>query len=64
MYQQLPLKTRQVQGDDFIPLAIKMYGCHHPRFDSFFSSCVHANIAHRQQTSLVPLMLTMNNECQ
>jgi len=33
-------KTRsyaeQALGDDFIPLAIKMYGCLHSLFDSFF----------------------------
>ncbi len=42
--------------DDFIPLAIKTYGSFHPHFDFFFISYVHANIAHHQWTSLVPLM--------
>jgi hypothetical protein len=30
----------------FIPLVIKTYGCFHLHFDSFSTSCVHANIAH------------------
>jgi hypothetical protein len=30
----------------FIPFVIKTYGCLHPHFDSFLTSCVHANIAH------------------
>jgi hypothetical protein len=47
----------QVPRDDFIPLAIETYGCLHPRFDSFLTSCVHAYMAHHQQTSLVPSML-------
>jgi hypothetical protein len=42
--------------NDFIPLAIETYGCFHPHFDSFLSSCVHANITCHQQTSLVPSM--------
>ncbi len=48
--------TKQTLGDDFIPLAIKTYGCFHPCFDSFFISCVHANIICYQQISLVPSM--------
>jgi hypothetical protein len=47
----------QAPRDDFIPLAIKTYSCLHPRFDSSLTSCVHANTAHHQQTSLVPSML-------
>jgi len=38
--------------NDFIPLAIETNGCFHPRFDSFFISCVHANIVRHQLTSL------------
>jgi hypothetical protein len=37
--------TQQVQGNDFIPLTIETYDCFHPHFDSFFTSCLHANIA-------------------
>jgi hypothetical protein len=48
--------TKQTPWNDFIPLAIKTYGCFHLRFDSFFISCVHANIACHQQTSMVPSM--------
>jgi hypothetical protein len=36
----------QTLGDDFIPLAIETHGCLHPHFDSFFTSSVHASIAH------------------
>jgi hypothetical protein len=65
MQQQLPFKTKhnprhsechQVLGGDFIPFAIKTYGCFHPHFDSILTSCVHTNITRHQQTSLVPLM--------
>ncbi len=57
--------TPQVPGDDFIPLAIETYDCLHPRFDSFFTSCLHANIACHQQTSLVPSMLIfIGNKCR
>jgi len=49
--------TKWAPGDDFIPLAIKTYNCFHLRFDSFFTSCVHANITYHQQTSLVHSML-------
>jgi hypothetical protein len=34
--------TKRVPEDDFIPLAIEMCSCLHPRFDSFLTSCVHA----------------------
>jgi hypothetical protein len=34
----------QMLGYDFIPFAIKTYGCLHLHFDSFITSCVHANI--------------------
>jgi hypothetical protein len=34
----------------------KTYDCFHLRFDSFFTSCVHACITHHQQTSLVFFM--------
>jgi hypothetical protein len=47
---------KQTSRNDFIPLAIKTYNCHHPHFDSFLTSCVHACIIHHQQTSLVPSM--------
>ncbi len=43
--------------DDFISLAIETYGCFHSHFDSFFISCIYANIAQHQQTSLVFSML-------
>jgi hypothetical protein len=46
--------TEWTLGDDFIPLTIETYDCFHPHFDSFFTSCVHACIAHHQQTSLIP----------
>jgi hypothetical protein len=39
--------------DTFIPLAIKTYGCLHSRFNSFFSTCVQATIAHDLQSILV-----------
>jgi hypothetical protein len=48
--------TKWTLGDDFIPLVRKTYGCFHLNFDSFFISCVHVNITHHQQTSLVPSM--------
>jgi hypothetical protein len=34
----------QTARNNFIPLAIETYDCFHPCFDSFFTSCVHANI--------------------
>jgi hypothetical protein len=40
--------TKRAPKDDFIPLAITTYSCFHPHFDSFFTSCVHANIARHQ----------------
>ncbi len=40
--------TKQTPGNDFIPLAIKTYNCLHLYFDSFLTSCVHANIARHQ----------------
>jgi hypothetical protein len=46
--------TKQSLRNDFIPFAIETYGCLHPRFDFFFTSCVHVNIACYQQNSLVP----------
>ncbi len=49
--------TKQVPGDDFIPLAIETYGCFHLHFDSFLTSHVHATIVRHQQTSLIPSML-------
>jgi hypothetical protein len=49
--------TEQTPRNDFIPLAIKTYNSVHCRFDSFLTSCVHANIARHQQTFLVPSML-------
>jgi len=33
--------TERTLGYDFIPFAIKTYGCLHPCFDSFFTSYVH-----------------------
>jgi hypothetical protein len=45
---------------DFIPLAIETYGCFHPCFHSFFTSCVHANIVHHWQNSLIPSMFIFN----
>jgi hypothetical protein len=48
--------TKQTPGDDFIPLAIEIYGCFHLCFDSFFISCLHANIACYQETCLIPSM--------
>jgi hypothetical protein len=48
--------TKQVLGNDFIPLAVKTYSCFHLHFDSFLTSYVHECIAHHQQTSLVLLM--------
>jgi hypothetical protein len=49
--------TQRTSRDDFIPLAIDTYDYLHPYFDSFFTSCLHANIARHEQTSLVPPML-------
>ncbi len=43
-------------GNYFIPLAIKIYGCFHTHFVSFFTTCVEATIACHQQSSLVPMM--------
>ncbi len=40
----------------FIPLAIKIYGCLHTHFVSFFITYVHATIRCHQQSSLVPMM--------
>jgi hypothetical protein len=37
--------TKRTPKDGFIPLAIMTYSCLHLHFDSFFISCVHANIA-------------------
>jgi hypothetical protein len=51
------LYVEQASSDNFIPLAIKMYGCFHFRFDSFFIACAHTIIACHQRSSLVPLML-------
>jgi hypothetical protein len=33
--------TERMPKDDFIPLAIKMCSCLHPRFDSFLTSCLY-----------------------
>jgi hypothetical protein len=41
--------TKRTPWDDFIPLAIKTYGCFHLCFDSFFISCIHANISNKCQ---------------
>jgi hypothetical protein len=46
----------QTPSDDFIPLAIEMYGCLHFCFDSFFTAYAQTNIARHQQSSLIPLM--------
>ncbi len=43
-------------GNYFIPLAIKIYGCLHIHFVSFFTNCLQATIACHQQSSLVPMM--------
>ncbi len=48
--------TKQVSKNDFIPFAIETYGCLHPCFDSFVTSCIHAYTIRHQQTSLVPSM--------
>jgi hypothetical protein len=43
--------------DTFIPLVVKTYGCLHSRFNSFFTTCVQATIAHDLQSILVLTML-------
>lgn len=43
-------------GNNFIPLAIKIYGCLHLCFDSFFISCVWVTIAHHLRSSLITTM--------
>jgi hypothetical protein len=54
-------KTRsydeKAEGNDFIPLAIEMYGCFYFRFDSFLTTCAHTIIVHHQRSSLVRSML-------
>jgi len=54
-------KTRsydeQTLGYDFIPLAIKTYGCFHFHLDSFFTPCAHTIITCHQRSFLIPSML-------
>jgi hypothetical protein len=42
--------------NDFIALAIEMYGCLYFHFDSFLIVCAQTTIACYQQFSLIPLM--------
>ncbi len=44
-------------GDDFIPLAIEMYGCLHSHFDSFLVAYAYTIIVRHQWFFLVPSML-------
>jgi hypothetical protein len=48
--------TERALGDDFIHLAIEMYGCLHSCFDSFLTTYAHTTIMHHQWSSLIPLM--------
>jgi hypothetical protein len=49
--------VKRTSGNDFILLAIEMFGCFHFHFDSFFTTCVQTTIARRQRSFLIPLML-------
>ncbi len=48
--------VEHAQKNNFIPLAIEIYGHLHFHFNSFFNSCAHATIAHHQWSSLILLM--------
>jgi hypothetical protein len=54
--QGMILHKSNYQEMNSFPLAIKTYGCFHPCFETFLIFCVHASVAHHQQTSLVPSM--------
>jgi hypothetical protein len=49
--------VEQTLNDDFILLAIEMYGCFHSYFDSLLTTCAQTIIVCHQQFSLVPPML-------
>jgi hypothetical protein len=51
------LYVKRTSCDNFIPLAIEIFGCFHFCFDLFFITCAHITIACHQRSSLVPLML-------
>jgi hypothetical protein len=42
--------------NNFIPLAIDIYGCLHYHFNSFLTTWAKATIAHHQRSSLIPRM--------
>jgi hypothetical protein len=46
--------VKRALGDDFIPLAIEMYGCFHFHFDYFFIACAHTIIPCHQRSSIIP----------